>query len=211
TQFGRDDKKTAVGGSALGGITGRFGVGGVAKSESKAVVAVTARMVSTDTAEILASVTGRGESTRSSTNLLGSGGSTLNQGAGALDMHASNFANSILGEAVRTAVNTTAQQLEGKAGAMPVKTVTIDGMVADASADGTLILNVGTTAGIKVGDKLSVKRVGRTIKDPATGKVLRQIEEAIGEVTITEVDASSSVGKFSGTGPARIGDVVKNH
>src|SRR5437016_4384830 len=30
TQFGRDDKKTAVGGSALGGITGRFGVGGVA-------------------------------------------------------------------------------------------------------------------------------------------------------------------------------------
>src|SRR6266545_178594 len=36
TQFGRDDKKTSVGGGALGGITGRFGVGGVAKTDSKA-------------------------------------------------------------------------------------------------------------------------------------------------------------------------------
>src|SRR5437763_9637948 len=53
TQFGRDDKKTSVGGGALGGVTGRFGLGGVSKSDSKAVVAITARMVSTDTAEIL--------------------------------------------------------------------------------------------------------------------------------------------------------------
>src|SRR2546427_4197848 len=74
TQFGRDDKKTNIGGGALGGVTGRFGIGGVSKTNSKAVVAVTARMVSTDTAEILASVTGRGESQRSRTGLLGTGG-----------------------------------------------------------------------------------------------------------------------------------------
>jgi hypothetical protein len=88
--------------------------------------------------------------------------------------------------------------------------VTIDGMVADASPDGTLILNVGSTAGVKVGDKLAVKRPGRKIVDPATGKTLRQVEDNMGEVVITEVDASSSVGKFSGTGPAKIGDVVKS-
>ena len=54
TQFGRDDKNTSVGGAAIGGITGRFGIGGVSKKESKAVVAITARMINTDTAEILA-------------------------------------------------------------------------------------------------------------------------------------------------------------
>src|SRR5437016_1561110 len=89
TQFGRDDKKTSVGGAGLGGITGRFGLGGVSKSDSKAVVAVTARMVSTDTAEILASATGRGESNRSGTSLIGAGGSNTALGAGGLDMQGS--------------------------------------------------------------------------------------------------------------------------
>jgi curli biogenesis system outer membrane secretion channel CsgG len=97
TQFGRDDKKTNVGGGALGGITGRFGVGGVSKSESKAVVAVTARMINTDTAEILASATGRGESTRSGTGLIGAGGSSAGLGGAGLDMRRSNFGQTILG------------------------------------------------------------------------------------------------------------------
>ena len=210
TQFGRDDKKTTVGGAGLGGITGRFGLGGVSKSDSKAVVAITARLVSTDTAEILASSTGRGESARSGTSLVGSGGSNTALGAGGLDMHAANFANSILGEAVRGAVNQTAQQLEAKAGAMPAKVVTVDGLVADAAPDGTLILNVGSSSGIKVGDRLAVKRLGRQIKDPATGKVLRSMEDALGEVTITEVEAGSSVGKFSGTGTPKVGDAVRS-
>src|SRR5215831_12610664 len=175
TQFGRDDKKTSVGGGGLGGVTGRFGIGGIAKNDSKAVVAITARLINTDTAEILASATGRGESSRSGTNLIGAGGSNTALGAGGLDMSSSNFANSILGEAVRSAVNSAAQQLESKAGAMPAKVVAIDGLVADAASDGTLILNVGSSAGVRVGTVLAVKRVGRKITDPATGKVLRQM------------------------------------
>jgi hypothetical protein len=210
TQFGRDDKKTSVGGGALGGVTGRFGIGGVAKSESKAVVAITARLINTDTAEIMASATGKGESNRSGTNLIGAGGSSGGQGGGAFDMHGSNFANTILGEAVHSAVNQTAQQLEAKAGTMPTKVVTIDGLVADAAPDGTIIINVGSSAGLKKGDVLAVKRVGRKITDPATGKVLRQIEDPVGQLTITEVDATSAVGKFSGSGAPKVGDAVKN-
>jgi curli biogenesis system outer membrane secretion channel CsgG len=210
TQFGRDDKKTTVGGGALGGVTGRFGLGGVGKTDSKAVVAITARIINTDTAEILASATGRGESSRSGANLIGAGGSSANQGGGAFDMHGSNFANTILGEAVHSAVNQTAQQLESKAGTMPTKTVVIDGLVADAAADGTIIINIGSSSGIKVGDVLAIKRVGRKITDPATGKVLRQVEEPIGQIKITEVDAGSAVGKFSGTGAPKVGDAVKN-
>jgi curli biogenesis system outer membrane secretion channel CsgG len=210
TQFGRDDKSTSVGGGAVGGITSRFGIGGVSKKESKAVVAVTARMIDTDTAEILASASGKGESTRSGTSLLGAGGSSSGAGGAGLNMHDSNFANTILGEAVRAAVDNTAQQLEAKASALPTKVVSIDGMVADAAPDGTIIINVGSSAGIKVGDKLTVKRVGRKITDPATGKLLRQMEDAIGVLTITEVDAQSAVGKFSGSGTPKVGDVVRN-
>lgn len=209
TEFGRDDKKTNIGGGALGGLSGRFGIGGVSKTNSKAVAAVTARLISTDTAEILASVSSRGESTRSGTGLLGSGGSAATVAGTAIDMASTNFSQTILGEAVNDCIRKAGSALEAKASEVPWRTVTIDGLVADAAPDGTLILNVGSSAGVKLGDKLAVKRVGRKITDPATGKVIRQIESAVGEVTITEVDAQSSVGKFSGAGKPQVGDTVK--
>jgi curli biogenesis system outer membrane secretion channel CsgG len=208
TQFGRDDRQTNVGG--VGRLTGRFGLGGVSKNDSKAVVAVTARMVDTSTAEILASVTGRGESSRSGTGLIGAGGSGAAAAGGVLDMRAGNFANSILGEAVSASVKSVADQLQAKAGALPTKTVSIEGLVADVSPDGTIIVNVGSSAGVKAGDVLQIRRVSRKITDPATGKVLRQIEDAVGTIKVTEVDAQSAVGKFSGSGQAKVGDTVKN-
>jgi hypothetical protein len=125
-------------------------------------------------------------------------------------MRAANFANSILGEAVGASVKSVAQQLEAKAGALPTRTVSIEGLVADAAADGTVIVNVGSAAGVKVGDVLQIKRVSRKITDPATGKVLRQIEDAVGEIKVSEVDAQSAVGKFSGSGQPKVGDTVKN-
>src|SRR6266403_1747163 len=72
TQFGRDDKKTTVGGGGFG--LGKFGLGGVQSRNAKAVVAVTARMIDTSTAEILAVAEGNGESARGGTRLVGAGG-----------------------------------------------------------------------------------------------------------------------------------------
>src|ERR1700681_2247796 len=72
TQFGRDDQHTNVGGGGYG--LGKFGLGGVGTSKAKAVVGITARIINVSTGEILASATGKGESTRSSTALLGGGG-----------------------------------------------------------------------------------------------------------------------------------------
>ena len=60
TQFGRDDKSVGLGAGAVGGVASRYGLGGVGKKQSKAVVAVNARLVSTDTAEILAVASGKG-------------------------------------------------------------------------------------------------------------------------------------------------------
>src|SRR5579872_5296775 len=211
TQFGSDDKKTDVGGNALGGVTGRFGLGGVRKSQAKAVVSITARMIDTSTAEILASNTGHGEESRSGTGIIGSGGNVYGpQGGGGLDMGSSNFRATILGTATSKAVDDVARQLEAKAASMPTVVRQVSGLVADASPDGTLILNVGSKAGVKVGDVLTVAHKGREIHDPATGKLLRSIEEKIGTVTITDVDSDSATGKFSGTGTPKVGDAVAN-
>ncbi len=103
TQFGRDDKNTGVGGGALSRVSGRFGVGGVKRSEGKAVVGISARMVNIDTAEILATAKGVGESARKGTSLLGAGGGDV-VGGGAVDMTSKNFGSTIIGEAVDAAV-----------------------------------------------------------------------------------------------------------
>lgn len=208
TQFGRDDQTTNVGGGTLGRVAGGFGLGGVSRRQAKAVVAINARLVSPDSAEILAVASGKGESQRSGTSLLGAGGGAAGAGAG-YDMSGSNFSSTIMGEAVHEAVDVLARELDENAPRVPERVLQIDGLVADATGD-TLILNVGTQAGVKVGDRLQVRRAGRAIRDPATGKVLRRIEETLGEVVITEVDDRSSVGTFKGTSQPEVGDRVVN-
>jgi curli biogenesis system outer membrane secretion channel CsgG len=208
TQFGRDDKNTNIGAGAVGGITSRFGIGGVGKREAKAVVEISARMISTDTAEILAVASGKGESTRSGTSLLGAGGSSAGAGGAGVDMSSSNFGSTIIGEATNKAVTELAQGLAQSAAKLPTVVVAIDGLVADVNGK-TLILNVGSQAGVRVGDKLQVSHAGREIKDPATGKVLRRIESPLGTLTITEVEEGSSVGTYDGADGVKVGDHVK--
>jgi len=209
TQFGRDDKSQGVNGGALGGLTGRFGVGNVGKKQAKAVVGISARMVNTDTGEILAAVEGKGESKRSGLLLGGAGGSDSGAGGGGYNMSSSNFANTILGEAVGQAVGQVAQQLDGKAASLPTHVLQISGLVADVS-ENSLILNVGSKAGVKVGDHLGIFRQGRQIKDPATGKVLKTVVTKLGVITITEVDDTSSTGTFAGAQTPKVGDAVQN-
>jgi curli biogenesis system outer membrane secretion channel CsgG len=206
TQFGRDDQHTNVGGGGYG--LGRFGLGGVGASKAKAVVGVSARMINTSTGEILVAVTGTGESTRSSTALLGGGGGWSGGGGGSLDMGSSNFSNTILGEAVHKAVDDTGAQLDASVDKIPTLKTEVSGLVADVSGS-TLIINVGKKSGVHVGDKLIVSRQVRTVKDPATGKVIKSVEDKVGEATVTEADNDSATVTFSGSGPAKVGDVVK--
>ena len=206
TKFGRDDHSTGVGGFGVG--RGPFGIGGAKVKSSKAVCGISARLVDTTTGEILAAVTGDGESKRSGTSLLGAGGGSGGAGGGFLDMTSSNFAETILGEAVIQAVTTTATQLDASAASLPTRKVEVYGLVADVSGK-TLIINVGSKTGLKVGDKLEISHAGRQIKDPATGKVLKTITTKIGEATVTEIDADSATATFSGDTLPKVGDVAK--
>src|SRR5438309_11299071 len=143
-------------------------------------------MVDTSTGEILAAVTGTGESKRSGTSLVAAGGN-VGSGGGASDMTSQNFGDTILGEAVHQAVNSMAEQLDTKTGAGPTHKVEVSGLVAGVTGT-TLILNVGSKAGVKVGDMLEVSRPVKTIKDPSTGWVVKTISAKIVEAAVTEVE-----------------------
>lgn len=205
--FGRDDQRHGTAGGVSVPVP-VFGGVKIGKKKDKAVVGINYRMVSTDTAEILAAGDARGESKREGTLISGAGGIKGVYGLGGVDMGSSNFAETVIGEAVYDVVNKIAVQVEAKATSLPARaTAKIDGMVAEVSGQ-TLVLNVGTKAGVKVGDRLSVRRVSKEVKDPATGKVIRVLTEKIGEVVITEADEISAVGKFTGSTPPQIRDKV---
>lgn len=206
TQFGNDTKKTGVGGT--GGGLGGFGLGGFKHSNTKAIVALDARIVDIDTGEILAVAEGKGESQRSSTSMLGGGGNWHGFGSGAADFGSSDFQNTIIGEAVKAAVEKMSTEVIAGKDKLVARTVVVEGLVA-AVDGGQVILNVGGKAGVKVGDELTVERVSKEIKDPATGKVLRRLSTQLGIVKVTDVDDVSSVcSVVSGTG-FKTGDAVK--
>ena len=205
TQFGRDDKHEGLGGGGYG--LGKYGLGGIGVKKAKAVVAISGRMVNTSTGEILAVATGKGESKRSGMMLGGGGGNWSGGGNGQLDMGSSNFGDTILGEAVHQAVDDMAKGLEQSAGRLPTTVVVLNGEVADVSGN-TVIINIGSKSGVQVGAKLSVMHFVRAVKDPATGKVLKKIENSVGDLTITEVDSDSATGTFSGAAVPKVGDAV---
>jgi curli biogenesis system outer membrane secretion channel CsgG len=206
TEFGNETKNTKIGGA--GGGIGGFGIGGFGHKKSKAIVALDARMIDVDTAEILAVADGKGESKRESTSLLGGGGNWHGFGAGAADFGSSDFQQTIIGEAVKQAVEQLSGNVIAGKDKLQARTIVVEGLVASVDADG-VVLNVGAKAGLRVGNQLSIERVSKEIKDPATGKVLRRMTNKVGVVQVTDVDDGSSVAKVvSGTG-FKVGDLAK--
>jgi outer membrane protein OmpA-like peptidoglycan-associated protein/curli biogenesis system outer membrane secretion channel CsgG len=203
TQFGNETNKQDVGGG--GGNWHGFGVGSIGHSNSKANVAIDARIINVDTAEILAAAEGKGESSRSGLALGGGGGNWKGMGAGNVDFGSSNFQSTIIGEATKKAVDALATDLGTQASRLTVRAVKIDALIA-AVDGGQIILNAGARAGIHSGDQLTVVRVGREIKDPATGQVIRRLTSTIGAIHAADVDDTSSVcNVVSGSG-FQVGD-----
>jgi curli biogenesis system outer membrane secretion channel CsgG len=206
TQFGNETKSSNLGGAAGGFVP--FGLGNISHKKSKAIVAITARLVDVDTGEIVGVAEGKGESSRESTSLLGAGAGSKGFGTGAVDFASSDFQNTILGEAVKAAVQQTSVEVIADRDKLVTRTVSVEGLVA-AVDSGQIILNVGSKTGLKVGDQLTVERVSKEIKDPSTGKVIRRLAAPIGVIRVTDVDDISAVATpVSGAG-FKSGDMVK--
>ncbi len=203
TQFGFETKQTGVGG--VSSRVGGFGLGKVGTSKSKANVVIDARIVDTETAEILAVASGKGISNRGGVDLLGAGGRNLGQ----INMNSSDFQETIIGEATRQAVDEVTRQLVAQAERLHATTIEVKGLVADVQ-ENVLVLNVGKNQGLKEGDVLAIERVLKEVKDPGTGQVIRTLTQAIGTAKITSVDDRSAVAEFSGMGQPKVGDAVKS-
>ena len=99
-------------------------------------------------------------------------------------------------EAMRGAI----QDLTGKIAAVNLRKAApkpkpgaLSGKAMVADVEGRLItLNKGTGAGFKSGQVVTIKRKGKVIKDPATGRVIKIRYKTIGKVKLTEVDAGYS-------------------
>jgi curli biogenesis system outer membrane secretion channel CsgG len=206
TEFGGETKKSGLG--ALAGNWHGGVLGGASHTNSKANVAITARIINVDTAEIMGVADGKGQSSRASTNLLGGGAGGGGYGGGAADFSNSGFQQTIIGEATKAAVDQLSTGLVADVPKIGVRTITVEGLVADVEGS-QIILNVGAKAGIKVGDQFEVMRVTKEIKDPTTHEVIRRLSTSVGVVKATDVDDASAVcTAVSGSG-FKTGDKVK--
>jgi len=207
TTFGRDDQTKQAGGIA-GRIGSGFGGFGMKKKKSKAVVVIDYRLVDGTSGAVLTTGEARGESTRQSNSFALGGGGGRTFGAGGAGMESSNFAETIIGEAVTQCVDKLAANLEQQASQIEPTKIEISALVAKVTGT-QVIFTAGEADGVQVGQKLEVHKVVDEVKHPVTGEVLETITDKIGELTVTRVSGSVSFGDFSGTGTVEVGDQVK--
>lgn len=187
--------------SQSGGTLGFLGFGGSA-DKTKAVVQVTARLVSTTTGEILAAAEGEGKSSKG-------GGSFSIFGVSANT--SSNKVDSLLSAAAETAVNKISGELVSagaKLAALPAVLPTVEGVVADITGN-LITINKGNESGFRSGIGVSIERVVKQVKDPQTGKVLRTITSPVGRIELIEVSNGYSTGKIVSGSGFKVGDVAK--
>lgn len=209
TAFGFEDKRTSysapsvyvpvsipyVGGlgSLMGGMRG-------SSRKQKARTAVDATVTDTNTGEILAAVHGLGESQKASSSF------------GSYDVDSSDFSTSLAGEATNQAVEQMGSQLISMAAKIPdnqsLALQNVEGRVADVTGR-EVIVNVGKQNGMAIGDHLSVDRPYKTIKDPVTGKVLKEMSSTIALIKIKEVSQDSATGDITKGSGVKVGDSVK--
>lgn len=192
--------------SGVSGLSLKKGVGLGVKS-TNANVAIDARLVDTNTAEIIASVTGKGS--KRNTNL------SVAYEWEAISFGSDEFRQTNLGVAMREAVASAAKQLPDKAynsDRGPVQPNKLTGAVAYVSGN-RVIVNIGSNSGIKSGTTFIVKRVLDVVTDPTTGDVIDEVTETVAEITVSEVKEKSAtcsiVTKLSSSYTIAVGDKVE--
>ncbi len=201
--FGRDDSRKRAGVGVI--VPGAGGAGGGYKSEGKAVVVLNYRILDAETSEVVSAGEARGESKRTSK---GGGAALFIGGVGAggfVDMAKSNFAETIIGEAVMAACDKLAEQINGQALSASSRDSSIEGAVATVEG-GQVYLNVGSSSGVAVGDVFQIEHVVREVRDPATKEVLDVVTAPVGSVTVSSVREKIAIGTFSGSTQPKAGD-----
>ncbi len=174
-----------------------FGINsGAHRMQVRVSLVITAHLVDVNTGQVLASAEGHGTA-QSTEMLLATGAQSSTSGSPVLD------------EATLKAIKMVADQLEGSptlTAPVPMNRTEYTANVADATGN-TLILDLGTKGGVKVGDMVEISRPGRVIRSN-TGAVLKVLSDQLGTAKVTEVEENSATATFTGDKPAQVNDIA---
>lgn len=179
-------KVTEFSTDSQGGSIGLRGGYGLRIKNNTARVTIVARLVDTSTAEIVTSVTGKGE--KSQTNV------GLAVKWNAIAIGSNEFYKTNLGIALRDAVTSVAQQLSDQAypdGGNNAPVSGIEGLVADTYGN-KVYITAGTRDGVKPGMIFEVHHILRVVKDPSTNEVIDYVTEPVATISVTDVKEKSA-------------------
>ncbi|HEY9786966.1 MAG TPA: CsgG/HfaB family protein [Candidatus Obscuribacterales bacterium] len=210
TAFGFEDKRSSASIPSVsipyasipyvGGLGGLFGGMRVSSRKQRARTAIDATVTDTNTGQILAAIHGYGESKKEASSF------------GSYDIDSSDFTTSLAGEATQQAVEDLGSKLIAMANKIPdnqsLALQNVEGRIADVTGT-EVIVNVGKQNGVQVGDLLQVERPFKTVKDPATGKVLKEICNTIAIIKVKQVENDNSTGDVIKGGGVAVNDAVK--
>ena len=161
------------------------GGGGVRVGKRGYFTSVDVRIINATTGRIVFAETGSGSKSSVNVRVLGFGG-----GERWNEKHAT--------ESMRKAIEDVAKKMADAdltAGGKSSASGSPVGNVIVADVDGNIItLNRGKSAGLKKGDKLTIKRQRKVIKDPETGAILKIKYSTLGKIKLTEVESSYAEG-----------------
>jgi curli biogenesis system outer membrane secretion channel CsgG len=178
--------------------TTRGGFGGVGGNVTTADASINVRFVDTTSAVRVISIAASGQVKKGGGFV---GGASLSREA----------EWGIASEAIQKASAAVAEKLvsaeyldkvasaAGAGGGIDMRVVKVDG--------NRVYINVGSSSGVKVGDKFRVFRRGEELIDPATGAKLGAEEKEVGTGVVAEVNEKFSV--MTLTGAAAAGDILQ--
>lgn len=196
TEFSMNDEGGSFGLGVAGNGLGSMLGGAFSKKTTRGTVGIDLRIVDTATGEVVTSKNVRASIDAKATS--------IDFGIDGLSLGGDNFKKTPIGKATREAVEKAVRVC-----AVTANKVEWSGRVADVSGE-ELILNVGRTAQVQVGDRFIVRRVSRVVTDPDTGRVIGTRKVVLGEAIVTEVEEQVAYAQFSGAGGqnAERGDLV---
>jgi curli biogenesis system outer membrane secretion channel CsgG len=173
--------------------TTRGGIGGIGGNVTTADATINIRFIDTTTAERIIAV--------SATDQVKKGGGFI-RGASLSRDAEWGIASETIEKTAKAVVAklVTADYLEkvssaaGTGGGIDVRVIKVDGKRA--------YINIGTTSGVKVGDKFAIFHRGEELVDPVTGMKLGAEEKQTGTCVVTEVQERFAIVAVTGTAAA---------
>jgi len=153
--------------SDIGGRVKRIGIG---VSKIGATVGIDVRFINTNTGEILTAENIRKQKSKKGLSVSTPKFAFRNR---------NKFDDSLVGKATREAIEDIIKLLDEKSAAIPwqAKIITVK--------DNTIFINVGSEAGVQVGDVFYIYSKGEELVDPDTGLSLGSIDSKIGKIEVT--------------------------